>query len=314
MEQTINKINITGVLVKNGLEVRNVGEENECISGSLILRTEDGSEHEVGYFANKYKKDKDGKFTSEVSKMYTSYETIISDYISLENDKHNADVIRIGMAEYSANDFKGKDGNLISSTKIRAKFANRLTAEEKEITPKVATFELSGVVTKLEPEMIKETPTGNGIVMLDVIGYEGTLIPVRLTVPSDLINDFGKVGFYETGVGKFTGKIINTKTVEQVVEQQAFGDANVQEKTITKRMNEIRGGSPLGGLEALKITQEEYSTAQSKRRLKLDEVLTKANNSGEGFTNKSANTNSPFSGSQPPANNPFASNPFAKMS
>jgi hypothetical protein len=53
-KQTINNVNIVGVLVKNGLSVRNLGEENECISGSLVLRTEDGSEHDVNYYANKY--------------------------------------------------------------------------------------------------------------------------------------------------------------------------------------------------------------------------------------------------------------------
>lgn len=310
MEQSINKINITGVLVKNGLEQRNIGEENECISGSLILRTDDGSEHEVNYYANKYKKDKDGNFTSEVSKMYTSYETIISEYISLETDKDNADVIRIGMSEFSANDFKSKENSLISTNKIRAKFANRLNAEEKETTPKVATFEASGVITKLEPEIIKDVPTGNGIVMLDVLGYEGTIIPVKLTIPSDLVDAFGKAGFYESGTGKFSGKLVNTKTVETIVEKQAFGDDNVKEITTTKKMNEVRGGSPLGGLDALKITQEEYSTAQSKRRLKLDEIMNAEKSEGFG-TQNTQHSNSPFSGAstQP---NPFSSNPFAR--
>lgn len=313
MEQTINKINITGVLVKNGLEIRNVGEENECISGSLVLRTEDGSEHEVNYYANKYKKDDKGNFTSEVSKMYSSYETIISEYISLEVDKDSADIIRIGMGEFSANDFKSpKDGKLISTNKIRAKFANRLTEQEKEITPQTATFEVSGVVTKMQPEMKKDVATGNGIVMLDVFGYQGALIPIKLTVPSDLVTAFGGAGFYETGAGKFTGKLINTKEVTTVVEKQAFGDDKVEERTLTNKLYEVRGGSPLGAIDALKITQAEYEASQSKRRLKLSEILEGGNGNSQA---PQGNATSPFGNtpSQPQAN-PFAqaSNPFAR--
>ena len=314
MEQTINKVNITGVLVKNGLEKRNEGEQNEFIFGSLVLRTEDGSEHEVNYFANKYKKDQNGNFTNEISKMFEGYETIMSDYISLEDDVENADVIRIGMGEFSSNDFKGKDGNVISTNKIRAKFANRLSAEEKTTNPKVATFEVSGVITKMEQEMIKDQPTGNGIVMLDVISYGGTIVPIRLTIPTDLVEGFGKAGFYETGASKFSGKLVNTKSVETIVEQQAFGDDIVKEITKTKKMNEVRGGSPLGTLDVLKITQEEYATAQSKRRLKLDEIK---NEVKEGFTQApsqqptQAPQSNPFGGA-PQQPNPFGANPFAR--
>ena len=187
-----------------------------------------------------------------------------------------------------------------------------LTEQEKEITPKNATFEVSGVITKIQPEMIKDQATGNGIVMLDVIGYEGTIIPVKLTIPSELVDGFGQAGFYEGGTGKFTGNIINTKTVETVVEKQAFGEDKVFETTKTVKRYEVRGGSPLGGFEALKITQEEYSAAQSKRRLKLDEIKNGTNGVN---TNTQANTSNPFGQvSQQTQSNPFSnsSNPFAR--
>lgn len=316
MEQTINNNNITGVLVKNGLEVRNMGEANECISGSLVLRTEDGSEHEVNYYANKYKKDDKGNFTNECGKMYTAYETIMSDYISLENDKENADVIRVGKCEFSANDFKSpKDGNVVSTTKLRATFANRLNEQEKELNSKVATFEVSGVITKMEAEMYKNEPTGKGVVMLDVIGYSGTIIPVKLTIPEHLTDAFSKAGFYEGGTGKFNGHIINTKVVDTIVEKQTFGDDLVKEITITKKLNEVCGGSPLSGFEALKITPDEYATAQSKRRLKLDEIKNGTDKSKNNTTTDTSQAN-PFAQQPQNNNNPFSapnSNPFAKQ-
>lgn len=316
MEQTTNKINLTGVLVKKDLDFRNVGEENEAISGSLVLRTDDGSEHEVNYYAAKYKKDENKNVTTEVSKMYTGYETIMQEYVSLEEDKECADVIKVGMSEFSANDFKNKkDNTIVSTNKIRAKFANRLNEQEKEVTPRVATFEVSGVITKLGQEMYKDQPTGNGTVMLDMFGYGGAIIPVKLTVPAELVDGFGKAGFYEGGTGKFSGNIINTKSVETIVEPQAFGEDVVTEKVITKKRYEVRGGSPLGGLEGIKVTQEEYLAAQSKRRLKLDEILNDTSNSNTQNTNTTQQANNPFGNApQQTASNPFAQggNPFAK--
>lgn len=313
MEQSLNNVNITGVLVKNGLEVRNVGEENECISGSLILRTADGSEHEVSYFANKYKKDENKNFTSEEGKMYTSYETIMNDYISLEQDKENADVIKIGQGEFKGNDFiSKKDKSVVTTTKIKATFANRLNDQEKEVTPQIATFSVSGVITKLEPEIYNQVPTGNGTVMLDIIGYGGSLIPVKLTIPQPLVEPFGGVGFFETGTGKLNGNIINVSEQVTTTTKQAFGADLVETKTNILRRNEVCGGSPTGGLEGLKITHEEYVAAQSKRRLKLEELKNKDNGQQEGFT---APATSPFGGQPQSSVNPFGqpqTNPFGQ--
>jgi len=308
MEQTTNKVNITGILVKCGLEKRNLGEENECISGDLVIRTKDGSEHEVNYYTNKYKKDPNDnkKFTNDVSKMYTGYETIIEEYQSLENSE-TPDIISVGFGEFSANDFVSqKDGSIISSAKIRGKFANRLTSQEIEITPQVATYEVSGIITKMGEEVFKSGATGNGIVMLDIIGYNGTIIPVKFVIPEALVVPFGGVGFYQDGTAKLSGIIINTKESETITEKQAFGADLVKTVTLTKRRNEVCGGSPLGTIYDLKITDEEYNTAKSKRRLHLEEVKNKK----KGQSNANSTSDTAFTG-QPPITNPFA-NPFAQ--
>lgn len=322
-EGTINEVQITGVLVKNGLEVRHEGEENENISGSLILRTEDGSEHEVRYFANKFKKDNNGKFTNEESKLYSSYKTMLEEFKSLEllpqgteieslKLCEDVDVIKIGVGAFKDNDFKGKDDKIISTNQIQAKFANRIKEEYIDITPRTATFEVSGVITKMEAETYKEQPTGNGVVMLDVIGYGGKIIPIKLLVPQNLMEGFAQAGFYESGSAKFTGHIINTKKEEEFREKQAFGEDKVSIKTVTVKKYEICGGSPLGTLENLKLTQEQYEAGKSKRRLKLEEVKNSSNDNNsiqQGFTQPQENAQT----SQPQAttNNPF-NNPFAK--
>ena len=57
IKTTMNKVMITGKLVKNGLEEKQTKKNVEAIMGSLIVRTSDGSEHEISLFTNKYKKD-----------------------------------------------------------------------------------------------------------------------------------------------------------------------------------------------------------------------------------------------------------------
>lgn len=304
--KTLNNVMVTGTLVKNGLAIRNEGEENECISGDLVLRTEDGSEIPVSYFTNKYKK-KDGKFTSEENKLYESYTTMMEDYISLENIEEGvqADVIQTGYAQFTDNDFIIQD-KMVNNNKIKATFANRLDSSKLEINPKVAKFEINGVITKMEEEVIKDVPTGNVIVRLDAFNtYENkakgtldvTIIPIKLTLPEALKDGFAKVGFYEGGCAKLTGTIINTSVEETYVEKQSFGEDITHTRSITVKKYEICGGSPLPSMDSLGLSSELYETAKSKRRLKLDELKNKT----KGTSNDG----------QVDISNPFA-NPFTK--
>ena len=305
MIQTINNISVTGKLVKVALEKKE-GQNGEYIGGSLILRTIDGSEHEINYYANRYKKDKDGNLTSEESSLYKGLETVINEYKSLETNPEDADIVKVGACEFGIQDYVSKQDQLLKSfNDIKAKFANRLTSQEVETTPQVATFEVQGIITKIDNELKKEQPTGNLEIHIDAIGYGGTIIPVKLIVPEAMVEPFSKAGFYESGVAKFSGKIINTKTTETITEQQAFGEPIVKTVTTTVRRYEITGGTPQGTVYDIKLTDEEYETAKSKRRLKLTEIKNKANNQTQqiGFTASQSTTNNPFT---PTGDNPFA--------
>lgn len=305
MEQTVNNVNVVGILVKNSLDIKVNNDGKEYVGGNLILRTVDGSEHQIDYYANKFTKE--GKESS----LYKGLVTIYEEAKSLENVEtpSEADVIRIGGAEFSVNDFKApKDGTLQTSLKIRAKFANRLSEKEKEITPRVATFEISGVLTKMEDEIFKGNPTGDGVVVVDVIGYNSTVIPVKCKISKDKKDGFVGAGFYVGGTAKLSGEVINTTVNDTITESQAFGEDLVKTVSFTKKYIDIRGGSPLGSLDSIKITEDEYKTALSKRRLHLDEVI----------TGKPSNTNdTPFGSSgtvEQPKANPFNTkpNPFQK--
>lgn len=323
MKECINSVSITGVLVKNGLEVKNLSQQDESIAGDLVIRTADGSEHEVNYFAYKYKKDKNdptGKtFTSEENGMYKGYETAIAEYKSLETNPEDADIVSVGFGTIGVQDYENKkDGRMVSYNDVKGKFINRVEPKNIETTPQVATFEVQGIVTKLQPEMKKDEPTGNGEVHLDCVGYGGNITPVKLVVPATIVEGFGKAGFYETGLAKFSGKIINTKTVETIVEQQAFGEDLTKTVTITLKRFEITGGSPQGDMYALVDDKggdvgQEYEAAKSKRRLKLQEIKNKKQNQG-GQTQQTGFTPAPNStpNQNAPAANPFTKNPFVK--
>jgi hypothetical protein len=303
MKQTINKVNITGVLVKVGLE-KKVGKKGEFIGGDLVLRTADGSEHEVSYYANRLTKD------GRESSLYKGLQTVMNEYKSLEKFPNDADVIQIGGSEFSINDYKGQDGEVKSFVKVNAKFANRLDSIKQETTPLEAIFEAEGIITKLQPEVYKTEPTGNGEIYMDILGYEGTIIPVKLIVPENMVDAFGQAGFYESGVAKFSGKLINTKETKEIIEKQTFGADIKKPVTTTVRRFEVAGGSPKGTIYDYQITDDEYEQAKSKRRLKLDEIKNKVASPQQGFTPAQTPTTSPFANQQS-NNTQNAFNPFA---
>lgn len=312
IKTTMNTVMITGALVKNGLELKTNDEGDEYISGSLVLRSDDGSEHQVDYFSYRYKKDENKKFTNEESGLYKGYVTIMEEYRGMDQlqDGELPTVVKIGQGQFTDNIFISKEGNLIESNKIRATFANRVDEDKIETTPKTATFQVSGYIKDIKDETLKNgTITGNKLLYIDTIGFGGTITPVKLTVVKDKVQDFMSAGFYPMGTGKFAGKIVNT--VEEYDEPQAFGEPIKRQKSV-KRL-EVTGGSPLGTLEQLGITQEQYEAGKSKRRLKMDQVKSKGNNQQQdGFTTN--NNQPPVQNTQPNQqqfSNPFT-NPFAQ--
>lgn len=310
MEQTTNNVFIAGTLVDKNFDVKmvdvkdekgNVIGKDEAISGSLVLRTADGSEHEVNYYSRKTKKD------GALNNNFKSLTTVDNEYKSLKQFPEEPDTIKVGFGEFSINDYKGKDGEVKSYNQFRATFANRLELREIETTPLESTFEIEGVIDSIKEEMYRNEPTGNYKVVVNVIGYNDTLIPVTLTVMKEMAEAFVSAGFFEGGYAKFTGKLINTKETQEIVEKMAFGQDNVKivERTVSRF--EVVGGNPLGDPSQHKIDYSEYEQAKSKRKLKLTEIKNKEDKP------KQQTSGNPFGGGTTPPvnNNPFA-NPFAK--
>ncbi len=314
MKESLNQVFLTGVLVKKELEevdadVKNaqgqVIGKDKAIRGTVVIRTADGSENEVKYYAARLTK----KGTE--NSLFKGLQTVINEYKALEQFPDSADIVKIGSGKLSINDYKGSDGEVKSFNEIKANFINRVESKDLEATPLESKFEVEGVIDGFSDEIIKEQPTGNVIVKLSAIGYEGTLIPLKLTVPQPLVEPFMSVGFYEGGYAKFVGKLINTKEVTEIVEKMGFGADNIKTVTKTVRRFEITSGNPLGSPIEKGITGEEWDQAKTKRKLKLDNIKTQQSKNA----NSQASGN-PFGATNPtqqaPSSNPFSSNPFAK--
>ena len=313
MKESTNNVFLTGVLVKKDLEEVDCDVKNEqgqvigkdkAIRGTLIIRTNDGSENEVKYYSNRLTK----KGTE--NSIFKGLKTVIDEYKSLEHFPNEADVVKIGSGKIDVNDYINKEGELKNYNEIKANFVNRIEAKDLESTPQVSKFEVEGIIEKMTDEIIKDVPTGNKLINLMVIGYEGTLIPVKLTILQPMVAPFNSAGFYEGSYAKFVGKIVNTTEITEEVEKMGFGEDNVKIAKKTTKRFEVTSGNPMGTPIEKGITEEEWKQAKAKRQLKLDKKK-------EDAKNTSSNAN-PFANTittPPPtsAPNPFAGvNPFAK--
>ncbi len=336
LKQTINEVTVNGLLVKNGLEMTmNKEKTARVIRGALTIRTLDGSEHEVNYYANEFKKDKETKqFTTEKSGMFNSLETVLNEYKDLQKyNKEEADVVSITGASFDVNDYKGRDGVVRTSTRIKSNFANRVAMDKMETTKMTSTFEIEGIVEKIDEELVKGEPTGNMKVVVNVLGYQGTVIPVTL-ISAPNCSDYIRENYNEGDAGLFWGRIVNTseKVTQEV--QGGFGESHSKTFTTYVRKYEVTGGTPPKTIDEINIEEDDYNQAKAKRKLKLDNLQNEEKKSsaptappanGFGTTGNGAfgggTTTTGASGfgagqTTTPSSNPFgggtSSNPFAK--
>lgn len=315
MKELENLVTITGKLVKNNIEEFTTKKGEKAIGGSLVLRTADNSEHEINFFAFKYKKDENKNFTTEESYFYKHY----MDSHNLKDIEHCAegeipDIISITDGIFTANDFKGNDGNVVSTNKISAKFINKVEPKDYESTVLEAKFEVEGIIESISNEIIRDTPTGNLIIKIDAIGqradgfgkdanYEAdSLIPIKMTVDKSMVDAFRSAGYYDGCFTKFAGVVINSVDIQEIVEKAAFGTDIVKKIKVPIRKNNIRYGSAPSTVFEHELTQDIIDTLKSKRKAKLAEIKAGESSSqtAEGFQ-KNTSTPAPQT-----TYNPFA--------
>lgn len=286
MKELKNLVTVTGQLVKNAIEEYEY-EGVEKIGGSIVLRTSDLSEHEINFTANKFKKDSDGKFTSEENYFYKEYVNACNNLKDIEHcsEGENPDIISISDASFSANDFKDKStGKIISTNKLYAKFINKVEAKDYDSTVREAKFEVEGIIESIKDEIVKDVPTGNLVVTLFAIrqnqkdykdsnSYEvDSFIPIKMIVEKSMVDAFRSAGYYEGGFVKFVGTVVNTVEVTKQIEKASFGpDIEKEVKKVIKR-NVIKSGTAASSIFEHELSQEVVDALKAKRKAKLDEI------------------------------------------
>lgn len=297
MKELKNLVTVTGKLVKNNIEEFTTRKGEDAIGGSLVLRTSDNSEHEINFFAYKYKKDENKNFTSEESYFYKQY----TDAMNLKDIEHCAegeipDIISITDGMFTANDFKGDNG-VVSTNKISARFINRVEPKDYESTVLEAKFEVEGIIESIADEVVKNVPTGNLTIVMNAIGqradgfgkdanYEADfLIPIKMTVDKSMADAFRSAGYYDGCFTKLAGVVINSVDTQEVVEKAAFGTDIVKKVKTTIRKNDVKSGVAVSTIFEHELTQDIIDTLKSKRKAKLDEIKAGGSSSqtAEGF-------------------------------
>lgn len=319
MKEFINKITITGTLVKNELEEFTTKKGEEAIGGDLVLRTTDGSEHQVNFFAFKYKKDENGNFTSETSYFYNKYVDAKDNLRDIEHtpDGERPDIVSISDGAFTPNDYKGQDGNVVSTNKISAKFINRVEPKDYESTILEAKFEVEGIIESIKDEVIKSVPTGNLSIILNAIrqkqkdfkndnSYEAdVLIPIRMTVDKSMASAFRNAGYYDGSYAKFVGVVVNTVEIVETIEKQNFGEDIKRQVKSYVRKNDIKSGSAVSTIFEHDLTQDVVDALIAKRKQTLVEIK-------NGISGTSDNQATGFAQNTTPAPkttyNPFAQN------
>lgn len=184
MKELKNLVTVTGKLVKNNIEEFKTKKGVDAIGGSLVLRTADNSEHEINFYANKYKKNENKEFTTEENYFYKQYMDAKNNLKDIEHcsEGESPDIVSITDGKFTDNDFK-INGKVVSSNKINAKFINKIEPKDYESTVLEAKFEVEGIVEKITDEIVKDVPTGNLVVTMNAIGQ--------------MADGFGNTGTYD---------------------------------------------------------------------------------------------------------------------
>ena len=317
MKELKNEVRITGQLVKNNLNEFIDKNGNDCIGGTLILRTADKSEHEIHFFAYKYSKDKITKnFTSEKSYFYNQYINAKENLKDMEHCSEDdiPDVVSISGGTFTINDYP-VNGIIKSNNRIQAKFINKVEPENYDTTVLEARFEVEGIIESISDEIDENVPTGALSVKMNAIRqtvntfgkdvkYEvDSLIPIEMSVSKEMATAFKSAGYYNGCFTKLAGIIVNTVDEQEVVEQVAFGEDIKKVMKTHVRKNEIKSGTIPTSIFEHELTQDIVETLKAKRKAKLAEVANGKSASG--------NTNAFAKNTSEPAPN-MNYNPFAQ--
>lgn len=282
-----NMVTVTGVL--NELEVIegvSQGTGKEYVRGTATVRVDQSINGQVTenlipvkLFSMKYKNDGS---ENQVYKNILGYKDKFISIAAAENES-DASRVTISGAKIEENAWFDAKSNVVRSTyQISANFINKAKEDEQE----KATFEFSGVVGKMYPEVRNDEETGRIIVDFVVITWGPKANKIQLVAEGSAA-DFITTHWQAQDTVKVTGRVNMTHKVEIWTEEQGFGEPIERSRTVSKKELVITGGSPSG------LNEDQSYDIDAIKQLIDKRNTDHAQLANAPSTNKASNRNKP---------------------
>lgn len=281
-----NIVTITGVL--NELEIIEGTSTSgkDYVRGTATVRVDQEIEGKVQenlipvkLFSMKYKSDGSD---NQVYKKILGYRDQFTSIAAAEDEK-DASRVTITGAKVEENAWYDPKASVVRSTyQISTNFINKAKDDDAE----KATFELSGIVGKMYPEVRNDEETGRVIVDFVVITWGPKANKIQL-VASGSAADFISSHWQVNDTVKVTGRVNMTHKTETWKEEQGFGEPIIRSRTISKKELVITGGSPTGLGEDQAYDIDSIMQLVAKRKAEQEELANKPSTTTSSNKNKS---------------------------
>ena len=294
--QSDNSVYMSGVLNELDITTGTSAEGKDWIRGTAVIKCDqeiDGVPVEclgtVKMFSMRLKKD--GDLNKVYDRILGYKEKFISE--AAADEDHPASKVTV-TGQLEENIWIDKStGKERSTFQISSNFLN----EKRESDEDGIKFQLSGVVlndpTNAEEIDKNEEPTGRIRIKFGVIGYGGKINVLDLYASggakAHIENSWNK-----QDTVKVTGKVNVTKKIEQIKEEQGFGDPIIKTRTISTKELIITGGSASGLEEELSYDKESILKALADRKVKIEELIEDSKKSSSKAAPKNKSTDFGF--------------------
>ena len=281
-----NIVTITGVL--NELEIieGTTTSGKDYVRGTATVRVDQEIEGKVQenlipvkLFSMKYKSDGSD---NQIYKKILGYRDQFTSVAAAEDEK-DASRVTITGAKGEENAWDDPKTSVVRSTyQISTNFISKAKDDDTE----KATFELSGIVGKMYPEVRDDQETGRIIIDFVVITWGPKANKIQL-VASGSAADFISSHWQVNDTVKVTGRVNMTHKTETWKEEQGFGEPIIRSRTISKKELVITGGSPTGLGEDQAYDIDSIMQLVAKRKAEQEELANKPSTTTSSNKNKS---------------------------
>ena len=253
----MNKVRIEGILKE-----LNIKEENDVISGDVIISTDAHSDHAVSVYVTK--ETKEGKANTAwkgiqtVMNEYTSIAALMKEGRTLEEATNMATKVRLGGRNggtLGRNEFYAND-ELVSRPRISANFFSRI--DDDSFEPK-ARFEVECYFEKIRKEMKDSEETGRLLIDAIIPMYGGVVVPMEFIADGE-VAEYLESNYSARKTGEIAGNIVNIAK-RTVTKKTGFGEAREDVQVNYTRELVVTGG------EEFQYDEDDdkaFSTAQIK--------------------------------------------------